>query len=297
MRHSPTYQGRPLPRPDEDVVDQGLAFDLGTLMARRQVLWTLGAGAVALGLAACDSSTSRTRPSAASGLGEIPEETAGPSPGDGSNGPDVLSDNGVIRRDIRSSFGSMSGTAEGVPLTVELSLIDLATGGAPLAGAAVYLWQADREGRYSLYSDGVTDQNYLRGVQIAGADGVVRFTSIFPACYPGRWPHLHFEIYPDRASITDTSTLLSTSQLALPETTCAQVYATSGYEGSIATLSHVSLSSDGVFGEDSGARQLATVTGSAASGLAATLTVGIDTSTAPMSGGFGGAGPGGRPPR
>lgn len=297
MRHSPTYQGRPLPRPDEDVVDQGLAFDLGTLMARRQVLRTLGAGAVALGLAACGSSTSRTRPSAASGLGEIPEETAGPFPGDGSNGPDVLSESGVIRRDIRSSFGSMSGTAEGVPLTVELSLIDLATGGAPLAGAAVYLWQADREGRYSLYSDGVTDQNYLRGVQIAGADGVVRFTSIFPACYPGRWPHLHFEVYPDRASITDASTLLSTSQLALPEAACQQVYATSGYAGSVATLSQVSLSSDGVFGEDSGARQLATVTGSAASGLAATLTVGLDTSTAPMSGGFGGAGPGGRPPR
>ena len=37
--------------------------------------------------------------------GEIPEETAGPYPGDGSNGPDVLAESGVVRSDITSSFG------------------------------------------------------------------------------------------------------------------------------------------------------------------------------------------------
>ena len=46
----------------------------------------------------------------------IPEETGGPFPGDGSNGPDVLSENGVVRQDIRSSFDGLSGTAEGVPV-------------------------------------------------------------------------------------------------------------------------------------------------------------------------------------
>jgi protocatechuate 3,4-dioxygenase beta subunit len=69
---------------------------------------------------------------------------------------------------------------------------DLANGGAPFAGVAVYVWQCDREGRYSMYSEGAQDQNYLRGVQIADAEGRVRFTSIFPACYSGRWPHIHF---------------------------------------------------------------------------------------------------------
>ena len=54
-----------------------------------------------------------------------------------------------------------------------------------------------------MYSQGVEDQNYLRGVQVADADGVVTFTSIFPACYAGRWPHIHFEVYPDQAGITD----------------------------------------------------------------------------------------------
>jgi protocatechuate 3,4-dioxygenase beta subunit len=43
-----------------------------------------------------------------------------------------------------------------VPLTVRLRVLDVADGGSagPFAGAAVYLWHCDREGRYSLYSDG-----------------------------------------------------------------------------------------------------------------------------------------------
>jgi len=32
------------------------------------------------------------------------------------------------------------------------------------------------------------------------------FTSIFPACYSGRWPHIHFEVYPNRAAIADSTT-------------------------------------------------------------------------------------------
>jgi protocatechuate 3,4-dioxygenase beta subunit len=102
----------------------------------------------------------------------------------------VLNQSGIVRRDIRSSFGERSGTAAGVPLTILLTMEDTATGCAPLANAAVYLWHCDRDGNYSLY--GVTDQNYLRGVQEADADGIVTFTSIYPACYAGRWPHIHF---------------------------------------------------------------------------------------------------------
>ena len=46
----------------------------------------------------------------------VPEETAGPFPGDGSNGPNVLPLTGAVRSDIRSSFAGLSGTADGVPL-------------------------------------------------------------------------------------------------------------------------------------------------------------------------------------
>jgi protocatechuate 3,4-dioxygenase beta subunit len=141
----------------------------------------------------------------------------------------------------------------------------------------VYVWHCDREGRYSLYSDGVTSENYLRGVQITDASGKVRFTSIFPACYPGRWPHVHFEVYRNQAAITDSANAIATSQVALPVDICKQVYATSGYASSVSSLSQVSLQSDGVFGEDSGASQLATISGSVSNGLTVALPVGVRT--------------------
>jgi len=207
------------------------------------------------------------------GEGEIPEETAGPYPGDGSNGPNVLTESGIVRKDIRSSFGDSSGTAEGVPLTIRLTIVELADGAStPKQGAAVYLWHATREGGYSLYSQGVTDQNYLRGVQVADANGVVEFTSIFPACYDGRWPHAHFEIYSDLATATKAGDKIRTTQLALPEDVCKTVYATSGYEQSVTNLAKVSLSSDLVF-SDGVSLQLAKVTGSVADGYTAMLTV------------------------
>lgn len=309
MQHSrqdrtPTYEGRPLPRPDEELVDQGLGFDVGTLLSRRRLLAVLGLGAASVGLAACGaggSTSSSASSAAASSAGEIPDETAGPYPGDGSNGPDVLDQSGIVRSDIRSSFGEYSGTAEGVPMTLELTVSDLADGGVPFEGVAVYVWHCTREGGYSLYSAGLEDQNHLRGVQVADADGLVRFTSVFPACYDGRWPHIHFEVYPDQGSTTDSTNAIATSQVALPQDVCEAVYATPGYEASVSNLSRVSLTSDNVFEDDGGASQLATVTGDVTSGYTVRLAVGVDTSTTPTGGGLGGdgapsGGPGGPPP-
>lgn len=56
---------------------------------------------------------------------------------------------------------------------------------------------------YSLYSSGITKQNFLRGVQVSDASGLVSFTTIFPGCYWGRWPHIHFEVYRSLALATD----------------------------------------------------------------------------------------------
>nr|BFE59026.1 intradiol ring-cleavage dioxygenase [Dactylosporangium thailandense] len=308
----PTYEGRPFARPDEELVDQGLGFDIGTMVRRRQLLRMFGLGAAVVGLtAACGdeltaapsgststgaSTSASTSASGGTAAGEIPDETAGPYPGDGSNGPNVLNQSGIVRGDIRSSFGTASGTAAGVPMTLELSIVDMANGDKPFAGVAVYVWHCDREGRYSLYSQGVTDQNYLRGVQIADASGKVRFTSIFPACYSGRWPHIHFEVYPDQASITDSAKAIATSQVALPKDVCDTVYATSGYSASVQNLKQVTLDSDNVFGNDGGALQLGTVTGSVSAGYAVALTAKVDTRTTPAGGGAPGGGPGGGGP-
>ena len=280
--------------------DRGLDYDLPRISERNRIgrrgLFGIAGGVGLVALAGCgtdptsNASSSdpidRTPPpdgpgGAAGGNssvevveGEIPEETAGPYPGDGSNGPDVLSESGVVRSDMTASFGSGSGVAEGVPTTVKLRILNLEGEDAtPFAGAAVYLWHCDREGRYSMYSEGVTEENYLRAVQEADDDGRMEFTSIFPGCYSGRWPHMHFEVYESLDTATSADNKLRTSQLALPEDVCADVYrGVAGYEDSTSNLSQLSLETDGIF-SDGYSLQLAKVTGSTAEGYTVTLTV------------------------
>ena len=206
--------------------------------------------------------------------GEIPEETAGPFPGDGSNGVNVLSESGIVRSDLTSSFGSASGVAEGVPVTVKLKVYDLnGSDITALGGAAVYLWHCTNDGNYSLYSEAVADENFLRGVQETDADGAATFTTIFPGCYSGRWPHMHFEVYESLDSATSYTNKLRTSQLAIPEDSCREVYGVAdGYDDSISNLDGVSLDSDGVF-SDGYSLQLAAVTGSVDEGYTFSLNV------------------------
>ena len=267
----------------------GLHRDLlatGAAMDRRglfRMAAQLGAGIGAFSLIGCGSATTApsttnnpstpTTPTTGGACSRVPEETAGPFPGDGSNGPTVLSSTGVVRSDIRSSFAGLNGTADGVPLTLELTIVSASTC-APLAGRAVYIWHCDRPGRYSLYTAGVTNQNYLRGVQEADANGKVRFTTVYPGCYAGRWPHIHFEVFPSLAAATSVANKNATSQIALPKATNDLVYATAGYEASVANQAQVTLASDNVF-SDGSSLELATMTGSLAAGLTATLTVGV----------------------
>ncbi|MGW5374484.1 dioxygenase [Nocardia sp. NPDC003999] len=292
------------------------------MVSRRRALFflgaTAGAAAVAAGCASGSNDTAATATATASatatqfgGATAAPQETAGPYPGDGSNGPNILIESGVVRSDITTSFGSCSDVAQGVPMTLELTLRDLAKNGAAGAGMAVYVWHCDRDGSYSLYSSGITEQNYLRGVQVAGDDGKVTFTSIFPACYSGRWPHIHFEVYDSLQTAVAGQNARLTSQIALPQDICEAVFAhDSGYARSVTNLSQVTLASDNVFGDGWDA-ELATVTGTPSSGLRVALTVGVaeksqntqsDNGAGPQSGGRppggpGGGAPGGRPPR
>lgn len=309
----PAYEGRLLDRADDEVVDQGAPFDIRTLMSRRSVLSLAGLGLGAAALAACTptvtaspsasataapTATPTATPSATAlansdlPAGEIPDETAGPYPGDGSNGPDILERSGIVRSDIRSSLEGGT-TADGVPMTLRLTILDTARGDVPFAGAAVYVWHCDAAGGYSMYSNGVENETYLRGVQVADASGVVTFTSVIPACYTGRWPHIHFEVYPDTSAMTDAVNAVATSQVALPEDICTAVYALPAYSGSARNLEQVSLASDNVFGDDGGALQLATVSGDTSSGYGVSLTARVDTTTTPTAG----AAPGGNSPR
>ena len=258
--------------------DRGLDHDLPRLISRRRAVGLIAGGLGSAFLAACGGSPGGSEQGAAASTAsageEIPEETAGPFPGDGSNGPNVLAESGVVRQDITKSFGGASGVADGIPTTVEMTLLDVSAGGAPLARAAVYLWHCDIAGRYSLYDQEVAEENYLRGVQESDGEGRLTFKTIFPAAYMGRWPHIHFEVYESLEAAAAAGTKLRTSQIALPKETCDEVYATGGYEQSADNLSQTSLDTDMVF-SDGYKSQLATASGSAAGTIALQLNVGV----------------------
>lgn len=298
----------------DDMHERSLAADLTAMLNlnsdRRQTLRWLLAGASALPMLGCgggsgsDSTTTTSTTSSTSttttgstttgttgttttttttpttgSCSVIPEETGGPYPGDGTNSNssgvvNVLTQSGVVRSDIRSSFGSASATAAGVPLTIKLQIVNANNNCAPLANAAVYLWHCDRDGNYSLYSSGVTTQNYLRGVQSTDSSGNLTFTSIYPGCYSGRVPHVHFEVYPSLAKATSASNRIKTSQFTFPDATSNAVYATTGYSASVRNMASISLATDNIF-SDGYSLQMATITGNVTDGFVATLVVAV----------------------
>ena len=111
------------------------------------------------------------------------------------------------------------------------------------------MWHCDAKGRYSLYDRTIPTQNYLRGLQVADEKGQVQFRSIFPAAYSGRWPHIHFEVYESREAAAKRQGKIRTSQIALPEKACHDVYATSYYALSRPNLAQMTLETDGVFAD------------------------------------------------
>ncbi|MBX3594731.1 intradiol ring-cleavage dioxygenase [Sphingomonas sp.] len=294
--------------------DRGLNHDLQVMEAlasrRRALRWFAGAGTVALA-SACNSgsassggtvSTTATptptpsatatptptpTPTPTTSVSQCvadPTETNGPYPADGTNTSsgatsNVLTSSGVVRSDIRSSFvGSSTTTVAGVAVTLTLTLVDVNSSCAPLAGYAVYIWHCDAIGRYSLYD--VPAESWLRGVGVTDANGQVTFTTIFPGCYPGRWPHIHFEVFSSLATATGGRYASLISQLAMPAAACSAVYsgASATYSTSTSNFSRVTIASDGVFGDNSSAQiaqQTPTMTGSVSAGYTAVATIGL----------------------
>lgn len=284
-----------------DLHDFGLASDLEVMqrqaLERRRLLRWVLAGAATLPLISCGGSGGSDTASTSTGTGTgssgtttttttagacavIPEETGGPYPADGTNTNggsiiNVLNQTGVVRSDIRSSFNGATGVAAGVPLTIRLQLVNANAGCASLAGYAIYLWHCDRDGLYSLYSSGVTAQNYLRGVQETDSTGSLSFTTIFPGCYSGRMPHVHFEVYPSLARAASASGRVKTSQFTFPLATLNEVYTASGYTSSVRNLAQISYATDTVF-SDGTSLQMASVTGNVTDGYVVTLTIGVN---------------------
>ena len=234
---------------------------------RREVLAALGAG-LGAALAACGSSatspsatTSTTSASsggtASAACAVTASETEGPY-------PDILgmiNNPAFFRRDITEG-------KSGLPLTLVLTLVKVNSSCAAVANANVEIWHCDAAGDYSEYSQpgyNGTGQTFLRGVQTTDANGQVTFSTIYPGWYSGRATHIHVDIY-------QGTTLVKTTQIAFPESVTSAVYATGVYAAK--GRNPTSNSGDNVF-SDGTTTEMATLSGSATSGYAATLTIGV----------------------
>ncbi|TDD56278.1 protocatechuate dioxygenase [Nonomuraea terrae] len=143
----------------------------------------------------------------------------------------------LVRGDIREG-------KPGVRLRVAIKVQDGRTC-RPLPNAVVEIWHCDANGLYSgaeslstagplsagfqpLENGEFADmkpadrKRYLRGAQVANADGVVEFTTIWPGWYHGRTIHIHAMVH-----IADQRVL--TTQLMFDETLNRKVMATQPY--------------------------------------------------------------------
>src|SRR6201999_4334258 len=136
-----------------------------------------------------------------------------------------------------------------------LNLVNVATSCSVLTNYAIYIWHCNAAGEYSLYASDLLNENYLRGVQVTDDNGQVTFETNFPACYSGRYPHIHFEIYKTLALATGYTNALLTAQMAMPSAICSAVYSGSSlYSSSVSNLAQVTTSSDGVFASSTAAQ-------------------------------------------
>jgi protocatechuate 3,4-dioxygenase beta subunit len=188
-----------------------------------------------------------------------------------------LTQEGVIRQDLRPSFGGLTAPADGAQLNLHLTLVG-ADGCSPLANHAIYLWHCDSGGKYSLYD--IVEANFLRGMGVSAAGGVVQFTTIFPGCYDGRWPHIHFEIFTSITAAVSGEAAVLTAQIAMPEAEASTVYATDArYPSGTTNLSRISIATDNVFSDNTAdqiAQQTLDLSGSPAGGYTGTLTIPVD---------------------
>jgi protocatechuate 3,4-dioxygenase beta subunit len=151
-----------------------------------------------------------------------PEQTEGP----------YFSDLRLGRSDIRSDPTDRA-IKQGVPLVLTLRVHGIEGGRcAPLPGAIVDVWHCDADGVYSDAVDSTFDtrgKKFLRGYQVTDANGVVRFTTIYPGWYPGRAVHVHFKVRTKSTTAKTGRGTEFTSQLYFPNSVTEQVHANPPY--------------------------------------------------------------------
>jgi len=182
---------------------------------------------------------------------------------------------GRVRRDV------VEGSA-GVPLTLRVRVIDPARC-VPVEGAALDIWHCDALGVYGdEASEGTAGEEFLRGIQIADADGRAEFRTIYPGHYEGRATHIHVKAHIGGQRSGDAyggGHVAHTGQLFFPEPVSDRVYARPPYSRD--ATPRVPNSADGIFVEQGGARSMLKLEGDPARELTGTIALGVDPSATP----------------
>lgn len=188
-------------------------------VSRREMLTLLGAAGATILVPSSFAQADRS--GASLSCVATPEQTEGP----------YFVDEGLRRSDIRTD-PSDGAVKEGVPLALQLFVSSIDSSGCkPLAGAVVDIWHCDALGIYSDVQDRYSStigKKFLRGYQVTGPDGQVRFTTIYPGWYQGRTVHIHFKVRTDPKAVRAHEL---TSQLYFDEVTTARVAAQQPYVG------------------------------------------------------------------
>ncbi len=230
---------------------------------RRMLTWIGAAGAAIVATACGRGSTSAASPTAVASAGE----TATGASGEGvacvlspemTEGPYYI-DGEAVRRDVTEG-------KPGVPLTLDLNVAD-ATTCSPLPDAAVEIWHADAGGNYSGFNATADNTTFLRGVQIADADGNVTFDTVYPGWYEGRATHIHLMVHVG-------GDVVHTGQLFFDEQINDAVYAGSPYAGHSGT--RMTNDQDGIYA-NGGAQSMLQLT-QAGDGYVGAITLGVQTS-------------------
>lgn len=212
-------------------------------------------------------------------------------------------DHQLNRSDIRGEAGGAAIKA-GVPLALVFNIAQVTNRQcAPLAGAIVDVWHCDAAGTYSGVNDGMVGFNtvgkqYLRGFQTTDANGVARFSTIYPGWYQGRAVHIHFKIrtaVPAAVAGGATRSYEFTSQFFFDDALSDRILANAPYAAK--GKRDLRNADDGIFRESRG--QLLLAAAPSGNGYASSFDLGLDLSDEKVGapdGGGGRGGPGGPPP-
>jgi len=105
-------------------------------------------------------------------------------------------DERLNRADIRSDTNGKASPnpRPGLPLTLQFAVSAYASGVCtPLQGTQVDIWHCDASGVYSEVGS-TAGQDFLRGYQVTDANGLAKFTTIYPGWYSGRAVHIHVKV-------------------------------------------------------------------------------------------------------